>query len=78
MFKNAKEREAARLEREAEQAREQAAAAEQAQAAEEQRRRDAFLATPVGAATAAKQAGHSFFEIQLEVGRHRERRIRQC
>ena len=70
MFKNAKEREAARLEREAEQAREQAAAAEQAQAAEEQRRRDAFLATPVGAATAAKEAGHSFFEIQLEVGRH--------
>jgi len=70
VFKNAKEREAARLEREAEQAREQAAAAEQAQAAEEQRRRDAFLATPVGAATAAKEAGHSFFEIQLEVGRH--------
>ena len=70
MFKNAKEREAARLEREAEQAREQAAAAEQAQAAEEQRQREAFLATPAGAATAAKQAGHSFFEIQLEVGRH--------
>lgn len=70
MFKNAREREAARLEREAEQAREQAAAAEQAQAAEEQRQREAFLATPAGAATAAKQAGHSFFEIQLEVGRH--------
>ena len=70
MFKNAREREAARVEREAEQAREQAAAAEQAQAAEEQRQREAFLATPAGAATAAKQAGHSFFEIQLEVGRH--------
>jgi hypothetical protein len=70
VFKNAKEREAARVEREAEQAREQAAAAEQARAAEEQRQRDAFLATPVGAATAAKQAGQAFFEIQLEVGRH--------
>jgi hypothetical protein len=70
MFKNAKEREAARLEREAEQAHAQAAAAEQAKAAEEQRRRDAFLATPAGAATAAKQAGQPFFEIQLEVGRH--------
>ena len=70
MFKNAKERESARLEREAEQARAQAAAAEQAKAAEEQRQRDAFLATPVGAATAAKEAGQPFFEIQLEVGSH--------
>ena len=70
MFKNAKEREAARLEREAEQARAQAAAARAAKAAEEQRQRDAFLATPVGAATAAKEAGQPFFEIQLEVGRH--------
>jgi hypothetical protein len=70
VFKNAKEREAARLEREAEQARAQAAAAEQAKTAEEQRQRDAFLATPAGAATAAKEAGQPFFEIQLEVGRH--------
>jgi len=28
------------------------------------------LATPVGAATAAKEAGQQFFEIQLEVGSH--------
>lgn len=38
--------------------------------AEEQRKRDAFLATPVGAATAAKEAGQTFFEFQLEVGGH--------
>jgi hypothetical protein len=53
VFKNAREREAARLQREAEQARAQAAAAEQARAAEEHRQRDVFLATPVGAATRA-------------------------
>ena len=70
MFKNAKEREAARVEREAEQTRAQAAAAEQAEAAKKQRQRDAFLATPAGAATAAREAGQPFFEIQLEVGRH--------
>lgn len=68
MFKNASEREAARREREAEQARNEAAAAEQARAAEEQRNREAFLATPVGAATAAKEAGQPFFEVQIEVG----------
>lgn len=61
---------AARQEREAEQARVRAARAEQAQAAEEQRKREAFLATPVGAATAAKEAGQTFFEVQLEVGSH--------
>jgi len=38
--------------------------------AEEQRKRQAFLSTPVGAATAAKEAGQQFFEIQLEVGGH--------
>jgi hypothetical protein len=63
VFKSAEERAAERQKREAEQAREQAARAEQ-------RKRDAFLATPVGAATAAKQAGQQFFEIQLEVGTH--------
>ena len=68
MFKNAGERETKRQEREAEQARAQAARAEQARVAEEQRKRAAFLATPVGAATAAKEAGQAFFEIQLEVG----------
>jgi hypothetical protein len=70
VFKRAQEREAGRQEREAEQARAQAARAEQAEAAEEQRKREAFMATPVGAATAAKEAGQPFLEIQLEVGGH--------
>ena len=70
VFKSAEERDAERREREAEQARAQAAAAEQARLAEEQRQRDAFLATPVGAATAAREAGQSFFEVQLEVAGH--------
>lgn len=70
MFKSAEERDAERREREAERARVQAAEAEQAKAAEEQRRRAAFLATPVGAATVAKQEGHAFLEVQLEVGGH--------
>jgi hypothetical protein len=70
VFKSSEEREAARREREAERAREEAAEAERARMAEEQRRRAAFLATPVGAATAAKEAGQPFFEVQLEVGRH--------
>jgi hypothetical protein len=70
VFKSAEEREAERREREAEQARAQAARAEQARVAEEQRKRDEFMATPVGAATVAKEAGQLFFEIQLEVGGH--------
>jgi len=70
VFKSAEERAAERQRREAEEAREQAARAERAQAQEEQRQRDAFLATPVGAATAAKEAGQEFFEVQLEVGAH--------
>src|SRR6266705_3188604 len=60
MFKSAEERAAERREREAEEAREQEAQAERARAAEEQRRREAFLATPVGAATAAKEAASRF------------------
>jgi hypothetical protein len=60
MFKSAEERAAERREREAEEAREQAAEAERARAAEERRQREAFLATPVGAATAAKEAGQAF------------------
>lgn len=70
MFKSAGERAAARREREAEQARAQAALAEQARQDEERRQREAFLATPVGAATTAREAGQAFFEIQLEVGSH--------
>ncbi len=31
---------------------------------------EAFLATPVGAATAAKEAGQQFLEVRLEVGGH--------
>jgi hypothetical protein len=70
VFKSAEEREAERRQREAEKSREEAARAEDARLAEEQRKREAFLATPVGAATAAKQAGEAFFEVQLQVGSH--------
>ena len=70
VFKSAEEREAERRAREEEQAREEAARAEKAKTAEEQRKRDAFLATPIGAATAAKEQGQMFFEVQLEVGGH--------
>jgi len=66
MFKSTEEKEAARREREAQ----EAARAEQARLAEEQRQHQAFLRTPVGAATAAMDAGRPFFEIQLEVGGH--------
>lgn len=59
MFKSAEEREAELREREAARAR-----------AEEEQRRQEFLASPIGAATAAKEAGQRFFEIQLEVGAH--------
>lgn len=71
MFKSAEEKEAERREREERRAREEAAQAEQARLAEERRQRAAFLATPVGAATAAKEAGQAFFEIQLQVGAHK-------
>jgi len=70
VFKSTEEREAERRARQEEQAREEAARAEQARAAEEQRQRAAFLATPVGAATAAKEQGQAFFEVQLEVAGH--------
>jgi hypothetical protein len=70
MFKSSEEKEAERKDREAAAAREEAERAEQARLAEEQRKRAAFLATPVGAATAAKKDGHRFVEIQLQVGGH--------
>jgi hypothetical protein len=70
VFKSAEEREAERQQREADQARAQAEVAEQARVAAEQHRREAFLATPVGAATAAREAGQPFFEVQLEVAGH--------
>lgn len=70
MFKSAEEREAERREREAEHANREAARAEDARNAEEERRRAAFVATPVGAATLARDEGQTFFEVQLEVGGH--------
>ena len=71
MFKSAEEREAERRAREAEEASAEQARAERAKAAQQQRERAAYLATPVGAATAAKEAGQRFLEVQLEVGGHR-------
>jgi len=68
MFKSAEEREAERREKEAEQARVAAAEAQRQRAAAEQQARAAFLATPQGAATVAKEAGDRFLEIQLQVG----------
>jgi len=70
MFKSAEEREAERRERDAQRVREEADRAERDRQAQEQRQRAAFLATPVGAATAAKEAGQTFLEVQLEVGGH--------
>jgi hypothetical protein len=70
VFKSAEERSADRSRRDAERVREEAAHAEAARAAEEVRKRAAFLATPAGAAAAARDAGQEFFEIQLEVGMH--------
>lgn len=68
VFRSADERESRRRAREADEASAEAARAEQARVAEEQARRAAFLATPVGAATAAMEEGQAFFEVQLEVG----------
>jgi hypothetical protein len=70
VFKSGEEREAARRARDAKNAEEAAAQADAMRQAEEQRNREAFLATPVGAATAARDAGQAFFEVQLEVARH--------
>lgn len=70
MFRSAEEREAERREREAEQARAEAARAEVARRQEEERQRAAWAATPVGVATAAKEAGQRFLKLQLAVGGH--------
>jgi hypothetical protein len=70
VFRSAEERDAQRRARQAEEARAAEARAEQKRMADEQRAREKFLATPVGAATAAKEAGQSFFEVQLQVGGH--------
>lgn len=47
---------------------EQAAKAQREAAQAEERKRKEFLATPVGQATAAKEQGQGFFEVQLTVG----------
>ena len=70
MFKSSEEREAARREREAAEAQAEAERAEWARRAAEERERAQWLASPLGAATAAMEAGQAFFEIQLEVGGH--------
>jgi hypothetical protein len=70
MFDSAEEKAAKKQAREAEEAQAAADRAAQEQAAAEERRRQAWLAGPVGAATAAKTAGQGFFEVQLEVGAH--------
>jgi len=61
--KSAGDREAERRVREADREAEQARA-------KEQRQREAFLATPIGAAIHAMEQRQRFFEVQLEVGRH--------
>ena len=70
MFKNAAEKEAERQARDAQRARADAALADEARALHDRRVRAEYLATPVGAATAAKEAGQTFFEVQLEVAQH--------
>lgn len=70
MFKSSEEREAARREREAAEAQAEAERAEQARRAAEERQRAQWLASPLGAATAAMEEGQTFFEIQLQVGAH--------
>jgi hypothetical protein len=69
MFKSAEEREAERQLREAERARELAAQQQRVEAEAQNRARREFLASPVGQAMAAKEAGERFLELQLEVGR---------
>jgi hypothetical protein len=70
VFRSAEERAAGKQARQAEQARVEAARADRARLAEEQRQRQALVATPIGAAAVAKEEGHPFLEVQLEVGSH--------
>ncbi len=70
MFESAEEKAEKKRAREEEEARADAARQALLKASEEERSRKARLASPVGAATAAKEAGEEFFEIQLEVGGH--------
>lgn len=66
LFKSDEEK--AREEAEREQEAQQAAA--RREAAQHERARQAWLASPIGQATAARDAGQAFFEVQLQVGRH--------
>jgi hypothetical protein len=66
VFESAEEKAAKQKAREEEEAR----AAAAAQAATEEKARRSWLASPVGGATAAKQADEEFFEVQLQVGSH--------
>ncbi|MGN6723058.1 MAG: hypothetical protein ACTHJM_10640 [Marmoricola sp.] len=70
MFKSGEERDAERRERDEQRAQQAAADNERVRQEQEARQRAAFLASPVGGATAAKQAGDKFFEVQLPVGSH--------
>jgi hypothetical protein len=70
VFRSADERDAKRRERTAEQTRAEEVRAEQAKAAQEERERAKFLSSPVGQALTAKEAGQTFFEVQLELGKH--------
>jgi hypothetical protein len=70
VFDSAEEKAAKKKAREEEEARVAAAQAAQARADADERARRAWLAGPVGRATAAKQADEEFFEVQLQVGAH--------
>ena len=67
MFKSAEEKEVERQQREAALARDKAAQDVLRREAAAESRRQAFLASPVGAATAARDAGERFFELQHDV-----------
>jgi|GEM_PF-832616 len=64
LFRSEEERAREDAERKAQ---EEAAAIERAAAQQERTRRE-WLASPLGQATTAKELGHEFFEVQLNVG----------
>jgi hypothetical protein len=70
MFKSAEEKEAERRAAEVERERIRAANAALAGIEAERRQEAELVATPEGAASAAKRAGERFLELQLEVGAH--------
>lgn len=66
LFKSDEEKAREEAER---QQREQGEAARR-ESARQERERQTWLASPLGQATTAKEAGQAFFEVQLEVGRN--------